>query len=345
MSAGIVQLVSIGAQDAFLTGNPQVSFFLSMYKRHTNFSVFKKTQVISGTPAAGGMSTVRFERLGDLLSYVYLTVSTNGTSELITNWSDVIDYCELLIGGQVIDKQDVSFTEEIAIDTLSQNYSKSFPASLHGGLGSQSFFYPFRFFFCENWQSALPLVALSYHDVELRIRWSSSLNSSYSVHLHACFASLDTEERVKISEGGDMLIYQVQTSTPSNEKIQEITLNHPVKFLASSNATTNSLVSRGNKIKLEVNGVDITDETLSVPNYTAVPSYYHTDFSSANSENMFLYPFCLNVSKLQPTGTLNFSRIDTFKIHCSEIITNTIYAVNYNILKIKNGMGGLLYAN
>jgi hypothetical protein len=345
MSAGIVQLVSIGSQDAFLTGDPQVSFFQSMYKRHTNFSMFRKLQVISGTPSAGGISTIRFERLGDLLSYVYLQVSTGGTSQLVTNWSDVIDYCELLIGGQVIDKQDVKFTEEIAIDTLAQNYSKSFPASLHGGLGSQSFFYPLRFFFCENWQSVLPLIALSYHDIEVRIRWSSSLNTNYTVHAFASFASLDTDERAAFTNGGDMLIYQVQVSTPSSEKIQEITLNHPVKFLASSNATTNSLVSRTNTIKLEVNGVDITDQSISVPNYTAVPSYYHTDFSSANSENMFLYPFCLSVSKLQPTGTLNFSRIDTFKIHCSEAITQPIYAVNYNILKIKNGMGGLLYAN
>lgn len=345
MSAGIVQLVSVGAQDVFLTGNPEVSFFKSMYKRHTPFSIFKKRQLIQGSPRPGGLSTVRFERLGDLLGYVYLTASVSGTTQLITNWSDVIDYCELLIGGQVIDKQDVTFTEEIAIDTFSQTYSKSFPASLHGGLGSQSFFYPLRFFFCENWQSAIPLIALSYHDVEVRIKWSSSLNINYYIDLYACFASLDTDERIKMTEGGDMLVYQVQQSTPSHEKIQELSFNHPVKFIASSNATTNSLVSRSNTIKIEVNGCDITDSDISVPNYTAVPSYYHTDFTSANSENMFLYPFCLNVSKLQPTGTLNFSRIDNFKLHCSETVTKTIYAVNYNILKIKNGMGGLLYAN
>jgi len=345
MSSGIVQLVSVGAQDAFLSGNPQISFFKSIYKRHTLFSTFKKTQVIQGTPRPGGLSTVRFERLGDLVGYVYLTATLNGTNQLITNWSDIIDYCELVIGGQVIDKQDVTFSEEIAIDTLAQTYSKSFPASMHGGLGSQSFFYPLRFFFCENWQSSLPLVALQYHDVEVRVRWSASLNTSYQMKVHSFFTCLDTDERTKLSEGCDMLIYQVQSSTPSGDRIQELTFNHPVKFIASSNTSTNSLVSRTNTIKIEVNGVDVTDSEISVPNYTSVPSYYHTDYTSGNSENTFIHSFCLSIPKLQPTGTLNFSRIDNFKIHCTEAINKTIYAVNYNILKIKNGMGGLMYAN
>ena len=94
------------------------------------------------------------------------------------------------------------------------------------------------------------------------------------------------------------------------------------------------------------NGVDLLDgEQMSVPNYTAVPSYYNTDFSYANAENMFLYPFCMNTAKLQPTGTLNFSRLDSFKIICSEPININIYAVNYNILKIKKGLGALVFAN
>ena len=73
MSGGISQLVATGAQDVHLVGDPQVSFFRSNYKRHTNFSAVKARQVIQGTVQAGGMSTVRFEKKGDLLSYTYLT--------------------------------------------------------------------------------------------------------------------------------------------------------------------------------------------------------------------------------------------------------------------------------
>lgn len=347
MSPGIAQLVAVGPQDVHLVGKPEISFFRSHFKRHTNFSLFTQTQTIQGKPAANGMSVVKFERLGDLLNYVTLTATFNGESNLIADWSNVIDSAELLIGGQVIDTQDSIFTQEIAIDTLATTYSKSFPASLAGGLGSQSFFYPFRFFFCEHWLSSLPLVALQYHDVELRIHWSSNFDSNLKCDIKATYVSLDDEERqYLVSKPLDMLIFQVQKSIPSNDKVHELVFNHPIRFIASSNAAgDNNLVSRVNKVKLEVNGEDMTDFDISVPNFTSIPSYYHTQYSSGNNENMFMYPFCLDTAKFQPSGSLNFSRVDSFKIHCTENINKTIYAVNHNILRIQNGLGGLLYSN
>ena len=48
MSGGIAQLVAVGAQDAHLVGKPEVSFFQSIYKRHTNFSHVVERQVIQG---------------------------------------------------------------------------------------------------------------------------------------------------------------------------------------------------------------------------------------------------------------------------------------------------------
>ena len=73
MSGGIAQLVAIGAQDAHLVGQPEVSFFRSNYKRHTNFAQTVERQTIQGNPSANGMSTVRFERKGDMLGYVYIS--------------------------------------------------------------------------------------------------------------------------------------------------------------------------------------------------------------------------------------------------------------------------------
>jgi len=72
MSGGIAQLVAVGAQDVHLVGQPEVSFFRSTYKRHTNFSQTVERQVIQGNVSNNGMSTIRFERKGDMLNYVYL---------------------------------------------------------------------------------------------------------------------------------------------------------------------------------------------------------------------------------------------------------------------------------
>ena len=117
MSGGITQLVAIGAQDSHLVGDPQVSFFHSNYKRHTNFSHTLESQVLQGNPSENNISTVNFERKGDLLSYVYFTAHTaSGSAELSSdNWRNAIKKVELLIGGQVIDTQDSLFSENLAV--------------------------------------------------------------------------------------------------------------------------------------------------------------------------------------------------------------------------------------
>ena len=367
MSGGITQLVAIGAQDAHLVGNPEVSFFRSTYKRHTNFAQTIERQVIQGNISNNGTSTVRFERKGDLLGYVYLTIE-DGTRTLnatvtdvplITGWQNLISKVELLIGGQVIDNQDSLFSQRIATDLLSQNLSKS-----KNGVQT-NMFYPLRFFFCENWQSALPLVALQYHDVEIRITWGALAGTAASAfsgtptirwNCYANFTYLDSDERGALAnEPQNMLIYQVQKSIASQAKVQELAFNHPIKFLASSNttgtngfgtATATGLFSASNKIKLQINGTDVSESKTAAPNYTSVSTYYATSFDDDNPDNIFLYPFCIDTSKLQPTGSLNFSRLDSARIvSTTDNIGDDVYAVNYNILRIQNGMGGLMYAN
>jgi hypothetical protein len=345
MSGGISQLIAVGAQDVHLVGNPEVSYFKTVYAKHTNFSHTVEQQVIVGNPAAHAISSIKFENKGDLLSYVYITPENPSSSAVITDWEEYIEKVELLIGGQVIDEQDTLFTERIAIDAFAQNVSKSSNGPHPGSGGLVTTFYPLRFFFCENWQSALPLVALSYHDVEIRITWGVSAENFYW-KAWANYVYLDTVERSIFSEKPmDMLIYQVQKNKPSNKKIQELVFNHPVKFLASSNTTpTNSLTSLSNKIKLQINGVDICDFKYAQPHFVDVPAYYHTNY--VTSPDTFLYPFCLNTASLQPSGTLNFSRLDSARIISeTNFIIDPIYAVNYNILRIENGMGGLMYAD
>jgi hypothetical protein len=347
-TGAVARLVALGAQDVHISGNPEVSFFNSTHKRHTNFSLFQEQQTIEGNPGAGLTSTVTLRRSGDLLNYCFMTVEENGSTKLIDDWSNVIEESELYIGDQLIDRQTSEFTEEIAIDLFATTFAKSYQASLHGGLGSESYFYPFRWFFCESWGYSLPLVALQYSDVRVRIKWSSNLNANYKPKFFATYIALDDHERFRLASPKEkiIMIQQVQKTEPSNEPVQTLFFNHPVKFIASSNAYgDNNLVSVTNDVSLEVNGIDMTEKQKGIPFFTAVPSYYHTDYSSSNAENMFFYPFCIMSSRYQMTGSLNFSRIDSFRIRCSSNINRPIYAVNYNFIKIKNGIAGLMYAD
>jgi len=344
MSSGIVQLIAIGAQDEHIMGEPEISFFTSTFKRHSNFSQSVEKQTIQGDVKANSMSSIRFDRTGDMLGYTYLTIDNNTQALDIQRWDTLIDKVELLIGGQVIDTQDAVFTEKMAIDTFATNVSKSSNGT-HPGISARSYFYPFRFFFCEGAQCALPIVALQYHNVELRIHWGPNAGN-YNFECYSNYYYLDNEERGNlVSRNHNLIITQVQKSIPSNELSQELTFNHPVKYLASSDTTTEgALTSTTNKIKVEINGLDIGNFKWAKPHFIDVMNYYHTNF--VTSPDFFLYCFCLSTSSLQPTGTLNFSRLDSAKIVSQTmIISDPIYAVNYNILRIENGMAGLIYAN
>jgi hypothetical protein len=149
-----------------------------------------------------------------------------------------------------------------------------------------------------------------------------------------------------------MLITQVQKSIASKSLIQELNYNHPIKYLAAAKGSAMSILHEANKLKLQINGTDIGDYKFADPNFTSVPLYYHTSNSSVKGTNLFFVPFCLDAAKLQPTGSLNFSRLDSARIqsagHAGAGVgkfEEDIYAVNYNVLRVENGMAGLLYSN
>lgn len=359
MSGGIVQLVATGIQDVHLTGNPEISFFRSNFKRHTHFAMSNELQLLQGPPGAGNISTIRFERKGDLLSYVFLTVRDSNALVKGIDWGLYIDRVDLLIGGQIIDTQDVFFSNTISPLFLSSTFATKWtPAN-----PTPSFF-PLQFWFCKDWQSALPLIALQYHDVELRITWASTFPASptYEFRTFSNFVYLDKTEREWFANHPmDLIMWQMQRQiVPNTGPFMEIVFNHPIKFLAFP---TNIYSDSRQTLRIQINGVDIGVDS-SLINYSQVYPYYHTQYgfdaqNSSYAQNpMALLPFCLDTSKLQPTGSLNFSRLDTFRLITNPALTfnsaggvfnntrtNYLYGVSYNVLRIKDGMAGLLYSN
>ena len=345
MSGGISQLVAQGAQDVHLVGDPQVSFFRSTYKRHTNFSQVRQRQTIQGNPAANGMSTVRFERRGDLLSYTYLTTKNLGVAGAVIQ---DIDKIELYIGGQLIDSQDNNYLSLIWNNIQAPNNAKVTPPS-------DLDFCPLHFFFCDNWASSLPLVALQYHDVEVRIYWSAAAAAANDTYeMWSNFIYLDTAEREMFAQKPlDMLITQVQKNTASNKITQEFSFNHPVAFISA--AATQVTGAASDILTFSINGTVVGDPSLQGPHYTEVPQYYNTanginrvEGGAASGNNvLFCIPFGLDLYRPQPSGSLNFSRLDSARLDSSSgtFDQTPFYAVNYNVLRIENGMGGLLYSN
>ena len=110
MGGGLMQLVAYGAQDIYLTGNPQITFFKVVYRRHTNFAMECIQQSFNGVANYGNRVSCVVSRNGDLVHRMWLeaTVATGGNAKLATGadiGNALVKSAEVEIGGQRVDKQ------------------------------------------------------------------------------------------------------------------------------------------------------------------------------------------------------------------------------------------------
>ena len=380
MGGGLMQLVAYGAQDIYLTGNPQITFFKVVYRRHTNFSMESIQQTFNGTVAASSRVTATISRNGDLVHKMYLECNT-GTVNKANYGHALIDNVELEIGGQKIDKHyghwmetwaeltepntsgvvAASATSMIASGADDGTYATKFQKmAAAGGVTATSvdlgnIFVPLQFWFCRNPGLALPLIALQYHEVKVILNLSSDYSSNSSLQLWADYIYLDTDERRRFAQvSHEYLIEQVQHSSVSDNTSFDLNFNHPVKELvwtdayASGDYTGNEVVT-GDKWKLVLNGHDRFAEREYRYFTRAQVWQHHTGYGSVmGTDQIAVYSFALKPEEHQPSGTCNFSRIDNAKLTFTGLDGSTtlkVFATNYNVLRIMSGMGGLAYSN
>jgi hypothetical protein len=206
MGGGLLQLVAYGAQDVYLTGNPQITFFKVVYRRHTNFAIEAIQQTASGSNSLGSRATYQITRNGDLIHRVYFygklknTGATTKKIALVPNVGQkLLKTVELEIGGQRIDKH---YSEWLYIwNELSlpygkrEGYYKMIGANkencctlLSPGL-SYELYVPLEFWFCRNVGLALPLIALQYHEVKINIEYETVTNLCDTSSTNYCAAN------------------------------------------------------------------------------------------------------------------------------------------------------------
>ena len=259
MAGGLMQLVAYGAQDVYLTGNPEVTFFQAKYKRHTNFAMENIEQTVNGTAANSGRVSVTVARNGDLVGDMYLELESDITATATAtagdcNWvaERAISSVELSIGGQRIDKHYQKWWRLYSELYLDEAKKATWGKMTTAGNG-KSVYLPLVFFFNRNPGLYLPLIALQYHEVRIDIDLASDFNEFLNVSVFKVWANyvyLDTEERRRFAQKGhEYLIEQVQhtgtdTITSSGTKQVRLSYNHPVKELVwcfSNTASKNSL--------------------------------------------------------------------------------------------------------
>jgi hypothetical protein len=197
-----MQLVAYGAQDIYLTGNPQITFFKIVYRRHTAYSMESIEQTFNGSADWGKKVSCTISRNGDLIHRTYLQATLpevtlkSGSAptggEAAFRWLDwvghvMIKSVELEIGGQRIDKHYAAWLHiwneltqsaghalgyaNMVGNTPDLTGTKIVPstAALPTVVKGKTLYIPLQFWFCRNPGLALPLIALQYHEVKINL--------------------------------------------------------------------------------------------------------------------------------------------------------------------------------
>jgi len=311
MGGGLMQLVAYGAQDIYLTGNPQITFFKVVYRRHTNFAMECIQQTINGSSTisatAATTGTVTISRNGDLVGRVYVRCDQE-TSDGISGDGLITDVT-LEIGGQQIDKHTKEWLQlyaELTIPESKANGYKYLTGGFSntlvsggliaaGGTQQQSIMVPLQFFFCRNPGLALPLIALQYHEVKLKFNWAAGSTGgglaraggstvTPSVEVWTDYFYLDTDERRRFAQvSHEYLIEQLQYQENSSAAVisKQLNFNHPVKELIWTTTSSASTGLIAQKTKLTLNGHDRFAEQdreyfqirQPLDHHTSVPAY------------------------------------------------------------------------
>jgi len=231
MGGGLLQLVAYGAQDAYITGNPHITFWKVLYKRHTNFAVEAMRVNFTGSPMYGQRVVAIVNRNADLVWKTYVEVTLPDTSfgdGVDINWTSgaqrrlgylLLKQIEVEIGGQIIDRQygewlylwetlTTDFDTSLKLDSMVGGQYAGAPSTVTTadacGGRPRVLYVPLQFWFNRNPGLALPLIALQYHEVRFNIILEDAINL---VNGTAASAGTIASQAARLPALKDMALY------------------------------------------------------------------------------------------------------------------------------------------
>lgn len=267
MGGGLMQLVAYGAQDIYLTGNPQVTFFKIVYRRYTNFAIETIEHPFVGNPAFGNRVSAKITRSGDLITKIYIRVKLEHVNPHHSRFAWVkrlghalIKYVDIEIGGTKIDKQYGTWLD-IWYELARQGDHEKAYAHMIGNVPElidynkkikpeYILYIPLQFWFNRFVGLAIPLIALQYHETILNVefeeiekliitdcKFDHSSIKMKDASLLVNYVYLDTEERRRFAlVGHEYLIEQLQFNGTQPVRFDEF------KYILDFNFPTKELV-------------------------------------------------------------------------------------------------------
>lgn len=403
MGLGYLMLAVKSERDDYLVGNPQFTYFKSVYKRHTNFAMdYQELQFPSNTNNISCRKIyLDIPKNADLLHRMYLMLDIQHKNVADDSVDapfvyNLIEYIDFYIGDQLIDRHYASWYHlwHELLEPDQKSFALGEMVSLYNKTGSASkkAILPLRFWFNNNIGLSLPLIALSNNKIKLEVQFADFPEhiSCNQVTLLIENIYLDQEERRSlVTNKQEYLITQVQTSlnntipkyintAPDLRYKIPLNLRHPIKELFWTIQNCTGQLAPTDQFKywngaegsdqmsectLVINGQELMDE-LPGPFFRDVQQYQYygsygmsniNQFSTYNgaSSGIYSYSFSVHPTKFQPSGSLNFSKLDNaqLKMGLTKLTPDNtnrnivIHGVNYNILRVESGMAGLAFVN
>jgi hypothetical protein len=347
MAGGLLELVAHGVQDIFLIGNPQISFFKVVYKRHTNFSMESILATFDGDINFGNKISAKIPRSGDLAYSMVLEVDLpllestrsgltgGGTISYVNNIGHaLIDYVEKQYGEWMEIWTQLSLDESMKFgyQEMLQRYDTFQTTS-----GPQTVFIPLQFWFCRNIGLALPLVALQYHEVKVNIKFrplsklfTFGSNNYYTGSKSGTTVTITSNNPEFASSDNGKKIYW---SDGTSDTISSYSSSTEVEVSGSGTKTSQEFYIAPNDT---LSGSPTISDARLFVDYIFLDTYERRQFAQMKhrylieqvqfnerliqpfqkhrrvpNDFIYMYSFSLKPENHQPSGACNFSKIDS----------------------------------
>ena len=287
MGGGLMQLVSYGAQDIYISGNPQITFWKILYKRHTNFAVESIEVTFNGQADFNKRVTAVINRNADLMYKTYIQVvlpqvelaSTEGFRWLSYIGHRLIKQVELEIGGQRIDRQygdwmqiwtqlstdagNVKVLDSIighthdlvlmkrgtglTLDATCASTETTISCVPRKGTPAKTLYIPLQFWFCRNPGVSIPLIALQYHEVRINVDFETWQNCQYA----ETAAGSPTARPAASLAAASIYVDYVYLDTEERRRFAQQSHEYLIEQVQYTGAE--SITSSSNKIQLNFN--------------------------------------------------------------------------------------------
>lgn len=205
MAGGLMQLAAFGIENLYLTEQPQITFFKTIYYRHTAFSIESMPQYFNVSPNFSDTVSCIISPNADLINKVYVVVTLpaiNNTDGVVCRWVNnigytIIDYVELEIGGKIIDKEygewlfiwnELNKTNTFdGLNKMIGNVPELTEFSTYKD--EYTLYIPLQFWFCRHQSLSLPIIALQHSEVKINVKFSPLENCIIAGPTHYIYLS------------------------------------------------------------------------------------------------------------------------------------------------------------